>query len=43
MKDGISRIIAALPELVMDSPKIHSIVFEYIIKPGIDKKILDFK
>jgi len=41
--DGISKIIATLPELVMDSPRIHHIVFDYIIKPLLDEKILNLK
>ena len=41
--DGISKIITALPELVMDCPKLHQIVYDYLIKPIRNANILNFK
>ena len=41
--EGISKIISALPELIMDCPKLHQIVYNYVIKPLIKANILNFK
>lgn len=41
--NGLSKIIAHLPELAMDCPTIHQRVFEYLIKPLIEAKILNYK
>lgn len=41
--DGISKAIASIPELVMDRPNIHQVLFNYIIKPLLSgKPILEF-
>lgn len=41
--EGISKIISALPELVMDCPKLHQIVYNYLIKPLVKANILNLK
>ena len=39
-EEGLSMILGGLPELVMDSPKIHELVFNYMIKPLLDKDLI---
>ena len=41
-EEGLSKIIAGMPELVMDSPKIHELVFNYMVKPLMDKGQLNY-
>lgn len=31
--DGISKVITSLPELIMDYPAVHKLVFDYLIEP----------
>jgi len=43
VSDGISKIIGGLPELVMDSPVIHKLVYDFIICPSESSGTINYR